>query len=98
MRANYLCVLYCTLSLSVFLATACRKSRETLTAPLPINDHDTAFVHPGLLHTAAAFERMQVKVAAGTEPWLSGWNKLTSNSHSSTSYTPSPQSIVYRGA
>jgi hypothetical protein len=98
MRANYLCVLFCTLSVSVLFAVACKKSKETLTASLPINDHDTAFVHPGLLHTAAAFERMQAKVAAGTEPWLSGWNKLTANAHSSTSWAASPQSIVYRGA
>lgn len=98
MKTKYLHVLFCTLSLSVLFNVSCRKNKDSITASLPIKDHDTAFVHPGLLHTAVAFERMQVKVAAGAEPWLSGWNKLTGNAHSALTWTANPQSIVYRGA
>ncbi|SFE30636.1 Alginate lyase [Chitinophaga sp. CF118] len=98
MRTNYMFAFLSALSLSILFAVACKKDKETTYAPLAIKDHDTVFVHPGLLHTAADFERMQAKVAANAEPWLSGWNQLTVNSHSSLNYSASPQSIVYRGA
>jgi hypothetical protein len=41
-----------------------------------------AFVHPGLLHTEADFDRMRTKVNLGAQPWLSGWNALTGNGYS----------------
>jgi len=50
-----------------------------------------------LLHTAADFERMAQKVAAGEQPWIDGWKILIANGHSSLSYTPHPQAIVSRG-
>ncbi|WP_082548336.1 LamG-like jellyroll fold domain-containing protein [Massilia sp. Root335] len=53
------------------------------------------FVHPGLLHTQADFDRMQVKYT--TAPWSGSWNILVNNSHASLTYTPHPQTIVYRG-
>ncbi|KAF9886849.1 hypothetical protein FE257_010972 [Aspergillus nanangensis] len=56
-----------------------------------------AFVHPGLLHTSADFERIIPKVETLTEPWISGWYKLTNNSYSSSDYVPSPQAEIYRG-
>jgi hypothetical protein len=55
----------------------------------------TAFVHPGLLHTQADFDRMKAKYT--TSPWSGSWTILTNNSHASLSYTPHPQTIVYRG-
>ncbi len=55
----------------------------------------TAFVHPGLLHTQADFDRMKAKYT--TSPWSGSWNLLINNSHASLSYTPRPQTIVYRG-
>src|SRR5207248_1641772 len=55
------------------------------------------FVHPGLLHTAADFERIAQKVAAGEKPWIDGWKVLIANGHSSLLYTPRPQAIVSRG-
>ena len=58
----------------------------------------TSFVHPGLLHTQADFDRMRQKVAASAAPWIEGWNKLTANSHASLSWTPNPQAIISRGA
>lgn len=58
-----------------------------------------SFVHPGLLHTQADFDRMKTKVDANAEPWKSGWDVLTANSHSSLTraFTNPVPSIVYRG-
>jgi hypothetical protein len=55
------------------------------------------FIHPGLLHTEADFDRMQKKVAAGAEPWKSGWERLLANPHSSLGYKARPVDIVFRG-
>ncbi len=58
----------------------------------------TSYAHPGMLHTAADFTRMISKVNAGTQPQLSGWNKLLANSHSSSTYVmKGPVDTVYRG-
>jgi hypothetical protein len=54
------------------------------------------FVHPGLLHTKADFDRMKSKVEAKASPWIEGWNMLTANSHASLSYNPRPQAEVHR--
>ncbi|MFC8514500.1 alginate lyase family protein [Streptomyces sp. NPDC057257] len=55
------------------------------------------FTHPGMLHNAGDINRAKVRVAAGTDPWLSGWNKLTANSHSQSTWTPNPQATIIRG-
>ncbi len=56
------------------------------------------FVHPGALNTSADFARMAAKVNANAQPWLSGWNKLLANSHSSSTYgLKGPVDTVYRG-
>lgn len=56
-----------------------------------------AFAHPGMLHTDVDFERMVTKVEANATPWITSWDMLTSNEHSSETYAPDPQSIIYRG-
>lgn len=53
------------------------------------------FVHPGLLHTQADFDRMVLKY--NTQPWKGSWDKLIANSHAQLGYVPQPQAIVYRG-
>ncbi|MER6357477.1 alginate lyase family protein [Streptomyces sp. NPDC001634] len=55
------------------------------------------FTHPGMLHNAGDINRAKVRVAAGNDPWLSGWNKLIANSHSHSTWTPNPQTTVIRG-
>lgn len=55
------------------------------------------FTHPGLLHTEADFERMRSKVAANAQPWLDGWNALTSNGRSQLGASPRPLATVIRG-
>ncbi|MFG2786376.1 alginate lyase family protein [Streptomyces sp. NPDC048419] len=57
----------------------------------------SAFTHPGMLHNAGDINRAKVRVAAGTDPWLSGWNRLTANSHSVSTWKPSPQATIVRG-
>jgi hypothetical protein len=57
-----------------------------------------AFVHPGLLHSNSDLDRVVQKVNAKAEPWLTGWNKLTSNPHAASTYVASPQATVVRGA
>ncbi|MEO6921778.1 MAG: LamG-like jellyroll fold domain-containing protein [Collimonas sp.] len=64
------------------------------TTPPPAS---TAFVHPGLLHTQADFDRMSQKVKASAAPWIDGWNILIANSHASLNYNPRPQTAIYRG-
>lgn len=69
----------------------------TVTAPRVADAAPAAFTHPGMLHNAGDINRAKVRVAAGTDPWLSGWNRLTANSHSASTWTPNPQPIIIRG-
>ncbi|HET6149912.1 MAG TPA: alginate lyase family protein [Polyangia bacterium] len=41
---------------------------------------------------------MIAKVAAGAQPWKSGWDRLVANAHSSLNWAPNPTAVVYRGA
>ncbi|MFF4252411.1 alginate lyase family protein [Streptomyces sp. NPDC001663] len=69
-------------------------------AALAGNTADAApstWTHPGMLHNAGDINRAKVKVAAKTDPWLSGWNRLTANSHSQSTWTPNPQATIIRG-
>ncbi|SOE98848.1 Alginate lyase [Burkholderia sp. OK233] len=61
----------------------------------------TGFLHPGLLHTADDFIRMQQKVVTlKASPWIDGWNTLLSclNTYNNLSWQPHAQSVVYRGS
>lgn len=55
------------------------------------------FTHPGMLHNAGDINRAKAQVAAKAEPWLSGWHRLTANSHSQSSWRPNPQATIVRG-
>ncbi|NUR41329.1 MAG: cell wall anchor protein [Streptomyces sp.] len=57
----------------------------------------TTWTHPGMLHNAGDINRAKVRVAAGTDPWLSGWNKLVANSHSQSTWTNRATATVIRG-
>lgn len=56
-----------------------------------------AMKHVGGLHTQADFDRIKAKIAASTDPWISGWNKLIANSHAQSTYTPNPTVKLIRG-
>ncbi|HEY4787089.1 MAG TPA: alginate lyase family protein [Bacteroidales bacterium] len=53
--------------------------------------------HPGGLCTQSDFDRIKGKVSLGAEPWMSGWNKLISNSHAQTTYLANPTTKIIRG-
>ncbi|MGW3726808.1 alginate lyase family protein [Streptomyces sp. NPDC000851] len=55
------------------------------------------FTHPGMLHNWGDINRAKVRAAAGNDPWLSGWNRLTANSHSQSTWTPRPTATIIRG-
>lgn len=70
----------------------------TLLAGNLLPGHAQTFSHPCAMHRQADFDRMTAKVNASAEPWLSGWNALLANSHSSATYTlQGPVDTVYRG-
>jgi len=56
-----------------------------------------SFTHPGLMHTEADFARMREKIAAGAQPWVAGWNALTSSGRAWVGATPNPLETVVRG-
>ncbi|MFC7876573.1 alginate lyase family protein [Isoptericola sp. NPDC057391] len=57
----------------------------------------SASTHPGLLHTAADLARARDQVAAGTQPWLAGWDRLVANGRSRADWQPRPLETVVRG-
>jgi hypothetical protein len=67
------------------------------TSTAEVTTSSTAFVHPGLLHTAADFSRMKSKVTAKLSPWIDSWNKLIANNHATNSRTPQAVPVIYRG-
>ncbi|KAJ5802534.1 uncharacterized protein N7503_004984 [Penicillium pulvis] len=64
---------------------------------LALSAAGTAFVHPGALHTAQDFQRINTHIANGDEPWNTTWTLLTASSFAQADYQPSPKMIVYRG-
>ncbi|MGW1342466.1 alginate lyase family protein [Kribbella sp. NPDC002412] len=55
------------------------------------------FTHPGALHNWGDLNRAKVRVAAGDDPWLSGYNKLIANTHAQSTWQPNPQATIIRG-
>ncbi|MFJ9706749.1 alginate lyase family protein [Streptomyces sp. NPDC101234] len=82
---------------SVLKSAAALAVAASITAPTVADAAPTTFTHPGMLHNAGDINRAKVRVAAGTDPWLSGWDKLTANSHSAATWTPNPQATIIRG-
>lgn len=77
-------------------ATASSSTSSVSQAAARNSSSTSTFVHPGLLHTQADFDRMSQKVAAKASPWIDSWNRLTANSVASTSWKPNPQAVIYR--
>ncbi|KAL2865939.1 putative GPI anchored protein [Aspergillus lucknowensis] len=72
------------------------KTTPIITTTLLHATHALAIVHPGLLHTNDDFDRIRNNVNSGTEPYLTGWNKLAARANSD--YTPRAAEVVCRGA
>lgn len=90
----------------LLLAAACKKDvktsanrEEALNATSKSGASKTlAITHAGgILHTDADFERMKVKVNAGTQPWKGSWDKLLASPHSSSTWTSRATATVIRG-
>jgi hypothetical protein len=59
---------------------------------------EPAFVHPGILHTRADLQRMKENVALALEPWVSGYEPLAADAHSSAAWgLQGPFASVSRG-
>ncbi|MEU0091975.1 alginate lyase family protein [Kribbella sp. NPDC006257] len=63
----------------------------------PADAAPAMFTHPGSLHNWGDLNRAKVRVAAGNDPWLAGWKRLTANSHAQSSWRPNPQATIIRG-
>ncbi|TCO50441.1 TAT (twin-arginine translocation) pathway-exported protein [Kribbella antiqua] len=63
----------------------------------PATAAPATFTHPGALHNWGDLNRAKVRVAAGTDPWLSGYYKLIANSHAQSGWAARPQATVIRG-
>lgn len=57
-----------------------------------------SFVHPGALHTSEDFARIQEHVEAKRQPWYRAWEHLESTKLAQTTWVPTPQEIIVRGA
>jgi hypothetical protein len=67
-------------------------------AAIPTADALTSFIHPGVLHKLSDIQRMRTRIAAGTEPWLSGWNVFRANAYSQSAYAMlGPLTTIDRG-
>ncbi|WP_328773217.1 alginate lyase family protein [Streptomyces sp. NBC_00286] len=84
------------------------KTAGGLTAALAVGASATAltgtaeaapatFTHPGMLHAYGELNRAKVRVREGAQPWLSGWQRLTANPHSASTWQPNPQATIIRG-
>jgi hypothetical protein len=56
-----------------------------------------AFVHPGLLQSAADFERIKMNLAANNQPWVAGYQKLLASQFANSDYQPNPAEAIYDG-
>ena len=57
-----------------------------------------AFIHPGALHTTQDFVRINTHLANSDEPWNTTYTLLTTSPYGQSTYLPTPQETVYRGA
>ncbi|MDP4611800.1 MAG: alginate lyase family protein [Opitutales bacterium] len=68
-----------------------QKSKEATTqradvSGFPSRSSTQGFIHPGILHREEDLLRMRQQVAAGVEPWASGFASLRDHSQSSSDY------------
>jgi hypothetical protein len=63
----------------------------------PASAAPASFTHPGMLHGYGELNRAKVRVAAGQDPWLSGWNRLAANAHARSTWAANPQATIIRG-
>ena len=84
------CILF---ALAVVVAAAAAGPAITVAAA-----EGKAFVHPGILHSAAEIEFIRAKTGAGEEPWKSAREQFCADAVAQLSWTPRPRAEVVRGA
>src|SRR5690606_39186432 len=55
-----------------------------------------AFVHPGMLHTEADFDRMRRMVRLRKSPWIEAWEKLESSRFAQPDIQPRATEVIIR--
>uniref|UniRef100_K3X1V9 Alginate lyase domain-containing protein n=1 Tax=Globisporangium ultimum (strain ATCC 200006 / CBS 805.95 / DAOM BR144) TaxID=431595 RepID=K3X1V9_GLOUD len=91
------CTSSCRLLVLVGVAVTAALEVSRVSASCAMGNSSGVFKHPGMLHTASDLAFMKKQVGSGLEPWKSGFEMLTNNSHSSLKYKPNAQVTVYRG-
>jgi hypothetical protein len=56
-----------------------------------------AFVHPGIFHMQADFDRMKEKVNGNAQPWKGSWDKLVASAQAQLSWQPRATDTIRRG-
>jgi hypothetical protein len=56
-----------------------------------------SFVHPGILHTQADFDRMATKVNANAQPWKGSYDKLVSSPQAQLTWNHRATATIIRG-
>ncbi len=79
------------LCISVGLVTFIKTNNTTVTTAA------ADFVHPGILHTQADFDRMKQMVDGQQQPYLNGWNQLVNSTYSQSDWTPRATATIIRG-
>ena len=57
----------------------------------------SGYAHPGLVHTASDLGDLAARVAAQSQPWYSGYQRLAGNGRSNPAWNPRPLATVLRG-
>ncbi|WP_022891360.1 AbfB domain-containing protein [Agromyces subbeticus] len=57
----------------------------------------STYAHPGLLHTASDLGDLATRIAAHSQPWYSGYERLAANGRSNPGWNPRPLATVIRG-
>lgn len=57
----------------------------------------SAYAHPGLAHTASDLADMAARVAAQSQPWHAGFQRLAANGRADAGWNPRPVATVIRG-
>ena len=73
-------------------------SSSAVTSSSPPTSTEVGFVHPGLLQSSADFNRIKTKIAAGSQPWAAGYQKLLKSEYATPAYQPNPAPSIYRGS
>ncbi len=68
-----------------------------LFACMSLSGMGQGFIHPGILHTQADFDRVKEKLATGQEPWTAAYNKLMTSKHVDLNWKPNPTVKIIRG-